>query len=71
MGSHKNSDMTTFVQNHNKHLSELSNEIKGLKIIKDEIDAGLKAPYTHEQASQTLSLREMQFESGMNYYSRS
>lgn len=62
--------MSTLVQNHNKHLSELSNEIQGLKIIKDEIRAKLKSPYTAEQASQTLALREMQFENGMEFYRR-
>lgn len=62
--------MTHFIQNHNKHLSELSNEIQGLKIIKDEIRAKLKSPYTAEQVSQTLALREMQFENGMDFYRR-
>ena len=62
--------MTHFIQTHNKHLSELSNEVQGLKIIKEEIRAKLKSPYTAEQASQTLALREMQFENGMNFYKR-
>jgi hypothetical protein len=62
--------MSTLVQNFNKHLSPLAHEINGLKIVKGEIDAKLKTPYTAEQASQTLALREMQFENGMDFYRR-
>lgn len=62
--------MTHFVSTHTNHISELRNEVKGFEIIKDELKAGLKSPYSLEQVSQTLALREMQLEASLDFFRR-